>query len=132
MKIAMAARATANRDYYRRIADALPAETRRRLNDLLILPLGQARTAWDRVKTEPKRPTSRHMRDFLLHLDWLRDQGDGTAVFTSLPAAKVRSFATEARALTANVLAEMVETKCPGTPHLPAGHRRLHRAGTAS
>ncbi|MBF0307361.1 MAG: DUF4158 domain-containing protein, partial [Alphaproteobacteria bacterium] len=111
VKIAMAARATANRDYYRRVAGALPAETRRRLNDLLILPLGQARTAWDRVKTEPKRPTPRHMRDFLLHLDWLRDQGDGTAVFTSLPAAKVRSFATEARALTANVLAEMVETK---------------------
>lgn len=110
-KIATAARATANRDGYRRIATALSVETRRRLNDLLILPPGETRTAWDRVKAEPKRPTPRHMRDFLHHLDWLRAQGDGTAVFASLPAGKVRSFATEARSLTANVLTEMVETK---------------------
>ena len=110
-KIATAARAAANRDCHRRIANALPAEARRRLNDLLTLTPGQARTAWDRVKTEPKRPTPHHMRDFLHHLDWLRAQGAGTAVFASLPAAKVRSFAAEARTLTANVLADMVEAK---------------------
>jgi len=51
------------------------------------------------------------MRDFLHHLGWLRAQGAGTAVFASLPAAKVRTFAAEARTLTANVLADMVEAK---------------------
>ncbi|ALG74229.1 hypothetical protein VY88_17950 [Azospirillum thiophilum] len=110
-KIATAARAAANRDCHRHIANTLPTEARRRLNELLTLPPGQARTAWDRVKAEPKRPRPHHMRDFLHHLDWLRAQGAGTAVFASLPAAKVRSFAAEARTLTANVLAEMVEAK---------------------
>src|SRR3954465_3112405 len=72
VKLATAARATVNRGYHRRIADALPVGVRQRLNALLVLPPGQARTAWDRVKTEPKRPTPRNMRDFLRHLDWLR------------------------------------------------------------
>jgi hypothetical protein len=53
VKLATAARTTVNRGYHRRIADALPAEVRQRLNALLVLPPGQARTAWDRVKTEP-------------------------------------------------------------------------------
>src|SRR3954469_15611133 len=51
------------------------------------------------------------MRDFLRHLDWLRAQGAGTAVFTIIPTAKARSFAAEARTLTANGMAEMVEPK---------------------
>ena len=111
VKLATAARATVNRGYHRRIADALPVGVRQRLNALLVLPPGQARTAWDRVKTEPKRPTPRNMRDFLRHLDWLRAQGAGTAVFTIIPTAKARSFAAEARTLTANGMAEMVEPK---------------------
>src|SRR3954463_11783011 len=84
---------------------------RQRLNALLVLPPGQARAAWDRVKTEPKRPTPRNMRDFLRHLDCLRAQGAGTAVFAIIPTATRRSFAAEARTLTANVMAEMVEPK---------------------
>ena len=111
VKISNAARAAANRDCHRQIANALPVETRRRLNDLLILPPDQSRTAWDRVKAEPRRPTPRHMRDFLHHLDWLREQGAGTAVFAALPATKIRSFAVEAGSLTANVLTEMAEPK---------------------
>src|SRR3954462_15010522 len=111
VKLATAARATVNRGYHRRIADALPVGVRQRLNALLVLPPGQARTAWDRMKTEPKRPTPRNMRDFLRHLDWLRAQGAGTAVFTIIPTAKARSFAAEARTLTANGMAEMVEPK---------------------
>src|SRR4051794_5616082 len=90
---------------------AIEELVRQRLNALLVLPPGQARTAWDRVKTEPKRPTPRNMRDFLRHLDWLRAQGAGTAVFTIIPTAKARSFAAEARTLTANGMAEMVEPK---------------------
>ncbi|MEI8397184.1 MAG: Tn3 family transposase, partial [Rhodospirillaceae bacterium] len=111
VKIASTARAAVNRGYHRRVAGALAPGVRERLNDLLILPPGQMRTAWDRVKTEPKRPSPRHMQEFLRHLDWLREQGAGTAVFANIPAAKVCHFAAEARALTANVLSRMVEPK---------------------
>ena len=97
LKIANAARAKVNRGYHRLVAGALAPEMRDRLNGLLVLPPGQARTAWDQVKTEPRRPTPRHMHDFLRHLDWLREQGAGTAVFCEVPAAKVRHFAAEAR-----------------------------------
>ena len=111
VKLAISARGTVNRGYHRQVANALPTEVQQRLNTLLLLPPDQTRTAWDQVKTEPKRPTPRHMQDFLRHLDWLRAQGAGTAVFAAIPTAKVRSFAAEARALTANVLTEMVEPK---------------------
>lgn len=111
LKIANAARAKVNRGYHRLVAGTLAPEVRERLNGLLILPAGQSRTVWDQVKTEPRRPTPQHMRDFLRHLDWLREQGTGTAVFSEVPAAKVRHFAAEARTLTANVLTGMVEPK---------------------
>ncbi|CAO3363360.1 Tn3 family transposase, partial [Azospirillum palustre] len=111
LRIALAARAAVNRGYHRQVANALPADVLKRLNELLVLPPGQTRTAWDRVKTEPKRPTPRHLQEFLRHLDWLREQGSGTAVFAEVPDAKVRHFAAEARCLTANVLSRMVEPK---------------------
>lgn len=62
LKIAGTARAAVNRGYHRQVAGALAADVRQRLNDLLVLPPGQRRTAWDRVKTEPKQPTPRHMQ----------------------------------------------------------------------
>jgi Domain of unknown function (DUF4158)/Tn3 transposase DDE domain len=74
LKIANAARAKVNRGYHRLVAGTLAPEVRERLNGLLILPAGQSRTVWDQVKTEPRRPTPQHMRDFLRHLDWLREQ----------------------------------------------------------
>ena len=59
LKIANTARAAVNRGYHRQVSGALAPATRDRLNGLLVLPPGQVRTAWDRVKTEPKRPTPR-------------------------------------------------------------------------
>lgn len=111
LRIAFTARAAVNRGYHRQAAGGLAVEVRDRLNALLVLAPSQRRTAWDRVKAEPKRPTPRHMQDFLSHLDWLREQGAGTTVFADIPDAKVRHFATEARCLTANVLSRMVEPK---------------------
>ena len=47
---------------------------RQRLAALLVVPAGAARSGWDRVKTEPQRPSPRRMREHLAHLAWLRGQ----------------------------------------------------------
>ena len=54
LKIARTARAFVNRGYFRRIAAAISPEERGRLNALLAVPEGTARSPWDQVKAEPR------------------------------------------------------------------------------
>jgi len=89
LRCARHARATVNQGYYVQIAQALTAETRERLQALLVRPPEERHTPWERVKTEPQRPTTQHMRAFLYHLQWLQAQSDGTTVFTEIPDVKV-------------------------------------------
>jgi hypothetical protein len=105
LRCARHARATVNQGYYAQIAQVLTAETRERLQALLVRPPEERHTPWERVKTEPQRPTTQHMRAFLYHLQWLQAQSDGTTVFTEIPDVQVRQFAAEARALNAAAMA---------------------------
>ena len=111
LRCARHARATVNQGYYTQIAQALMAETRERLQALFVRQPEERHTPWERVKTEPQRPTLQHMRAFLHHLQWLQVQSDGTAVFTEIPDVKVRQFAAEARALNAAAMQALQPTK---------------------
>jgi hypothetical protein len=110
LRIARAARALVNRGYYRQVAAAIPPESRERLQALLVVPEGEARSTWDQVKTPPRRPSSKHLREFLRHLTWLRSQTvDG--VFADVPDQKVHQFAAEAFTLNAADLLRVSESK---------------------
>ena len=110
MRIARAARALVNRGYYRQVAAAMPPAARERLQALLVVPKGASRSTWDQVKTPPLRPSSKHLREFLRHLTWLRSQTvDG--VFTDVPDQKVHQFAAEAFTLNAADLFRVSESK---------------------
>ena len=109
-----------NQGYYTQIAQALRAQTRERLQALFVRQPEERHTPWERVKTEPQRPTLQHMRAFLHHLQWLQVQSDGTAVFTELPDVKVRQFAAEARALNAAAMQALQEdTDVDWRPRVP-------------
>lgn len=110
LKIARAARAYVNRGYHRRIVAAMTSETRERLAALLVVPDGAVRSPWDQVKAEPLRPSPQRMREFLVHLRWLRGQQVG-GVFTGVPDQKLRQFAAEAKTLNATELGRLVEAK---------------------
>ncbi len=84
LKIARTARAFVNRGYHRRIAAAISLEGRGRLNELLAVPEGAARSPWDQVKAEPSRPSPQRMRGFIVHLRWLRTQ-DVDGALASMP-----------------------------------------------
>src|SRR5512135_285015 len=110
LRIARAARALVNRGYYRQVAAAMPPELRERLQALLVVPNGASRSAWDQVKSPPRRPSSKHLREFLRHLTWLRSQTiDG--VFADIPDQKVHQFAAEAFTLNAADLLRVSESK---------------------
>jgi TnpA family transposase len=110
LKIARAARAYVNRGYHRGIVAAMTPETRERLAAPLVVPDGAVRSPWDQVKAEPLRPSTQRMREFLVHLRWLRGQ-EVVGVFAGVPDQKVRQFAAEAKTLNAAGLGRLVEVK---------------------
>lgn len=110
-RIARKARSTVNRGFHRWIAQSLTDATKARLQQLLQRPVGESYSSWDRIKAEPQQPTLPHFRVFLDHLHWLQAQSEGTQVFNGIPDIKVRQFATEARALNAAAMNELLEPK---------------------
>ena len=110
LKIARTSRAFVNRGYYRQVAAAMPVGERERLQALLVVPESARCSAWDRVKTPPLRPTTKHLREFLSHLTWLRSQAVEN-IFTGIPDQKIRQFATEAITLNAAVLSHVSESR---------------------
>jgi hypothetical protein len=49
-------------------------------------------SSWDRLKNEPKQATTQHTRDFLEHLEWLRQQAIPAEVFADVPDIKIKQF----------------------------------------
>ncbi len=111
LKLARTARALVNRAYHRQIAAALPLEARERLAALLIVREGETRSAWDRAKADPPRPSPQRMREHLSHLAWLREQAATVVAFAGVPDQKLRQFAAEARSLGAADLGRLVGSK---------------------
>ncbi len=84
LKIARAARARFNREFYSIIYDRLGAENRKRIDSLLSRSLGDAKSPWDALKQEPQRPTPKRTAEFLSHLEWLKTQAVHAHVFAKL------------------------------------------------
>jgi hypothetical protein len=63
------------------------------------------------VKREPKRPTVPSTKDLLDHLRWLQEQNVAANALASIPNAKVKQFAAEARSLDLASLNDMPERK---------------------
>lgn len=99
LKIARAARARVNREFYSLIYERLGAENRKRMDGLLSRSQSDAKSAWDALKQEPQRPTPQRTAEFLRHLEWLKTQAIDAHVFVGLPDIKLQQFAAEARSL---------------------------------
>jgi hypothetical protein len=100
-RIAFTARRLVNRRYHQRIAERLGKVIRNQIDSLFLRPIDVPHSPWERVKREPKSPTVKHMKEFLVHLQWLRTLDMPGAVLAEIPAVKLQQFAAEARSLTA-------------------------------
>jgi hypothetical protein len=101
-RVAAAARHTVNRGYQQLIAARLDRATRVRIDALFARTPGVSRSAWDTVKREPKRPTTRQMKEVLEQLHWLQALDVSSAVFSEMPTNKLQQFAAEAKTLDAS------------------------------
>jgi hypothetical protein len=111
LKIARAARALVNRGYQTQVCDRLDTTAKARLLTLFTrMPLDH-HSLWDRVKREPKRPTVRHLEEYLAQVQWLRDQQVTARLFADIPDVKVKQFAAEARALDVTSMNDLLARK---------------------
>jgi hypothetical protein len=62
-----------NREYQAMVCNRLTEHLRQRLEALLTRAEDETKSPWNLLKNEPKQPTSQNNKDFLQHLEWLRE-----------------------------------------------------------
>lgn len=104
-RLAQTAREAVNEGYYNRITQAL-TEQSKQLIDQLFRPPTQGPSGWQLLKREPKKPTNRHVRDYLDHVATLSQFAEQLPV-PEIPVVKLKYFRQLARALDASEMAEI-------------------------
>jgi TnpA family transposase len=108
---AYTARSSINKEFYGYIYVALGEQQKEIITDLLKIPEDSSRSLWYRLKQEPKRATTKNMREFVLHMKWLQSLNVGLPEFRNIPEIKLTHFAEEATSLTLSRLNEVEEEK---------------------
>ena len=90
LRAARAARTEINHGYYAQVQERLSDAAKTTLITLLQRPSEGAQSSWDRLKNEPKQASAQHTRDFLDHLEWLRQQALPAGLFADIPDVKVK------------------------------------------
>ena len=109
-EMAGAARETIHTAHFDRISESLPAEARKKIDELLAVPPGQTHSGWHALKREPKRPGNKEVRFYLQHIDRLQKLGELIPAL-DVPVPKLKYFRAMARALDASELAELKPAK---------------------
>ncbi len=109
-RIAIKAREAVHETHYERIAARLTPSTRVLIDELLVTPHGSTHSGWQALKREPKRPTHKEVRSYLLHVRRLRQLAEQLPT-VDVPIPKLKHFRDMARALDASELAELKPIK---------------------
>jgi TnpA family transposase len=107
-RAAQKARVQVNQGYYQQVYTTLDTGQREQIDHLLSRDDNSATSLWQRLKQEPKQPTTKHLREHLAHAQWLQSLNGACPVLDAIPEAKLQRFADEARALN---MARMNETQ---------------------
>jgi TnpA family transposase len=97
-RIAYAARAQVNAEYFRILTQPLSSETKVRLEALLTTKGEQGKTDWHRLKSEPTRPSVKALQRFSEHTAWVQSLYKSVGPLPDIPDEKRRQFVLEARA----------------------------------
>ena len=98
-RAAQKARAQINYGYYRQVDAALDDGQRVTIQRLLRPDDQEGLSPWQRLKREPKRPTTKRIREHLTHVRWLQSLNTAHHTLDGIPETKLQRFADEARAL---------------------------------
>jgi len=111
LRTARRVRAEVNRRFYQEVYDAFSFKQKRIVKNLLERSKDDVRSGWYYLKQEPKKVTTKNMREFINHLRWLISLNDGRDLRDFIPEAKQKRFASEALSLNVAQMKEMEEKK---------------------
>ena len=111
VKIARAARTRVNGAFHQQVYERLSSQTKEGLRALFERSERHSKTAWDNLKREPKKPTVRHVQEFIKHLQVLLQHDLRAEAFAGIPDMKVSQFAAEARSLDVASMRDFAEPK---------------------
>lgn len=103
-RIAEAAAVTAQERLYDSVSAGLTTERRDFLDSLLATDFAQRQSAFQAIKTIPKRATKKHLEAVLDQLAWLKTLGDVDDSLRDAPVNKIRHLAHQAVLLDADDL----------------------------
>jgi hypothetical protein len=98
-RAAQKARAQINHGYYHQVNAALDDVHRATIHRLLSRDDQEGTSPWQRLKREPKHPTTKRIREHLAHVRWLQSLNTARHALDGIPETKLQRFADEARAL---------------------------------
>ena len=110
-RAAQAARAQVNHGYYQQVYNALDDLQRQALTALLTRDDLEATSPWQRLKREPRQPTTKRIREHLAHARWLQSLNTARHAVDGIPETKLQRFADEARALNVTQMNRYREAK---------------------
>ena len=109
-RLAIQAREHLHETLFSGITEALTPAMRALIDDLLATAPGSTFSGWHVLKREPKRPTNKEVRSYLLHVRRLQTLAEQLPSIT-MPVPKLKQFRAMARALDASELAELTTSK---------------------
>jgi TnpA family transposase len=80
----------------------------RGLDQLLNQKIGLQRTAFNDIKSAPKRPTIKNFNNYLEYYEWLNSLGDFSEYFNGVAKIKIDQFAQEAYDFTADEIRDLL------------------------
>jgi TnpA family transposase len=104
---AQRARSVVNQGYFEQLASTLNPENKASIDELLSLQGSGPNTNWNSLKSQPKRPTNKRVRQYLHHIHWMETLTQSLPPATTIPVAKRRQFLLEARALDAGEMRKL-------------------------
>ena len=105
------ARAVVNRTFYQNVYDSIPSSQKQVIESLLKRNEKDAPSEWHRLKQEPKKVTTKNVRQFVEHLLWLVSLNGQGELLEQIPEAKLQRFSDEAYSLNVAQMNATEETK---------------------
>jgi hypothetical protein len=111
LRAATRARSHVNNGFYQSVFSALCESQKQIICGLLQRKPTDLQSGWHRLKLEPKKATSKNMRQFIDQLHWLVSLNGFRHLLSSVPEAKLQRFASEACSLNVAQMNEMEAKK---------------------
>jgi nucleoid DNA-binding protein len=98
-RVARRSRSNVNNRLYDSIHGSLSPKIKNQLTDMLEIGDGHTLSTWQKLKQEPKKPTNKEVRSYLIHLSWLKQWVASLPDVNQIPVARWRQMVLESRAL---------------------------------